>query len=144
MKYKTFDYKFLLLITVLVLLSLGTYSAKSEDTEVILQKIETLQNDIKTLEKAVYSEQISTNNVNTELSGEAGDVLTKHLLKLSELEEQFKILTNSFEQINFKIDKLSSRITKVQKDNQMRFQDLEKSGQTFDGSVSENKKKITG
>jgi tol-pal system protein YbgF len=47
---------------------------------------------------------------------------------LSELEEQFKILTNNFEEINFKLDKLSNRITKVQTDNQMRFQDLEKTG----------------
>ena len=55
----------------------------------------------------------------------ADDVLTKHLLKLSELEEQFKRLTNNFEEINFKLDKLSNRITKAQTDNQMRFQDLE-------------------
>ena len=34
-------------------------------------------------------------------------------------------MTNSFEEINFKLDKLSNRITKVQTDNQMRFQDLE-------------------
>ena len=39
----------------------------------------------------------------------SNDVLTKHLLKLSELEEQFKILTNNFEEINFKIDKLSNQ-----------------------------------
>ena len=58
----------------------------------------------------------------------SGDVLTQHLLKLSDLEEQFKILTNNFEEINFKLDKLSNRITKVQTDNQLRFQDLEKSG----------------
>tara|TARA_B100000686_G_scaffold329771_1_gene391280 strand:- start:172 stop:1140 length:969 start_codon:yes stop_codon:yes gene_type:complete len=145
MKYKTFDYKFLLLITVLVLLSLGTYSAKSEDTEVILQKIKTLQNDIKTLEKAVYSEQISTNNVNTELSGEAGDVLTKHLLKLSELEEQFKNLTNNFEEINFKLDKLSNRITKIQTDNQMRFQDIEQSEmQSNKSTLDEEQEKLPG
>ena len=62
--------------------------------------------------------------------GKEDDVLTKHLLKLSELEEQFKILTNNFEEINFKLDKLSNRITKVQTDNQMRFQDLEKSSFT--------------
>ena len=60
-----------------------------------------------------------------ETSGSNNDILTKHLLKLSELEEQFKILTNNFEEINFKLDKLSNRITKVQTDNQMRFQDLE-------------------
>ena len=65
--------------------------------------------------------------------------------KLSELEEQFKILTNNFEEINFKLDKLSSRITKVQTDNQMRFQDLEKPGlnQTT-GSVSSGIKKLPG
>ena len=53
------------------------------------------------------------------------DVLTRHLLKLSEIESQFQDLTNKFEEINFKLDKLSSRLTKVQSDNQLRFQQLE-------------------
>ena len=94
----------------------------------LLQQLETLQKDIKTLEKAVYSQDSSANNSRTEILDNSGDVLTKHLLKLPELEEQFKILTNNFEEINFKSDKLSNRITKVQTDNQVRFQDLEKSG----------------
>ena len=34
------------------------------------------------------------------------DVLTRHLLKLSEIENQFQQLTNKFEEINFKLDKL--------------------------------------
>jgi tol-pal system protein YbgF len=46
-------------------------------------------------------------------------------LKLSEVESQFRELTNKFEEINFKIDKLSNRLSKVQTDNQMRFQDIE-------------------
>ena len=53
------------------------------------------------------------------------DVLTRHLLKLSEIENQFQQLTNKFEEINFKLDKLSNRMSKVQADNQIRFQDLE-------------------
>ena len=53
------------------------------------------------------------------------EVLTRHLLKLSEIENQFQELTNKFEEINFKLDKLSNRITKIQTDNQIRFQDLE-------------------
>ena len=44
---------------------------------------------------------------------------------LNEIEEQFRQLTNKFEEVNFKMDKLSSRITKMQSDNQMRFSDLE-------------------
>jgi tol-pal system protein YbgF len=55
------------------------------------------------------------------------DVLTRHLLKLTEIENQFQELTNKFEEINFKIDKLSNRLSKVQADNQMRFQELENS-----------------
>ena len=54
-------------------------------------------------------------------------MLTRHLLKLSEIESQFHALTNKFEEINFKLDKLSSRLSKVQADNQIRFQDLESS-----------------
>ena len=65
-------------------------------------------------------------------------MLTRHLLKLSEIENQFQQLTNKFEEINFKLDKLSNRMSKVQADNQIRFQDLE-------GGLSsgETTKKIT-
>ena len=56
---------------------------------------------------------------------ETEDALTRHLLKLSEIEKQFQNLTNKFEEINFKIDKLSSRLSKTQADNQLRFEELE-------------------
>jgi len=115
------------------------YSHKvyADETQAILKQLQALQEDIKTLEKAVYSKDLNTSNA--VISTENSDVLTKHLLKLSELEEQFKTLTNNFEEINFKLDKLSNRITKVQTDNQMRFQDLESST-----VVSKEKKKLPG
>ena len=116
------------ILLIFILASFYSYKAYAVETDLILKQLQILQEDIKTLEKAVYSEGVKTTLSNTELSGKSSDVLTKHLLKLSELEEQFKILTNNFEEINFKLDKLSSRITKVQSDNQMRFQDLENSG----------------
>ena len=105
-----------------------SYKVYGEDIDSLSQQLQALQDDIKTLEKAVYSQGVSTTSISEEMSSNSTDVLTKHLLKLSELEEQFKILTNNFEEINFKLDKLSNRITKVQTDNQMRFQDIEKSG----------------
>ena len=111
-----------------------------EETESILEQIKILREDIKTLEKAVYSQDVQTSQSNVELTGDGNDILTKHLLKLSELEEQFKNLTNNFEEINFKLDKLSNRITKIQTDNQMRFQDIENSGVT----VSKKEKKLPG
>ena len=100
------------------------------DTQDIYQTLQIIQKDLKTLEKAVYSGSIETNNsFNTSQisEGNSEDVLTRHLLKLSEIESQFQALTNKFEEINFKLDKLSSRLSKVQADNQIRFQDLENS-----------------
>ena len=121
---------YILSTRILLIFILGvffSYKVYADETDAILKQLQILQADIKTLEKAFYSKDIdSTSSIN--LSNESNDVLTKHLLKLSELEEQFKILTNNFEEINFKLDKLSSRITKVQSDNQMRFQDLENAG----------------
>jgi tol-pal system protein YbgF len=88
-----------------------------------------IQKDLKTLEKAVYSGSINIENSNSskDFDGNSEDVLTRHLLKLSEVESQFRELTNKFEEINFKIDKLSNRLSKVQADNQLRFQDIENS-----------------
>ena len=114
------------ILLILILTIFYSYKIYADETDSILRQLQILQEDIKTLEKAVYSKDVNTIS-NVGISTENSDVLTKHLLKLSELEEQFKTLTNNFEEINFKLDKLSSRITKVQTDNQMRFQDLESS-----------------
>ncbi len=107
---------------------LVTYSYA--DNHNIYEILDQLQKDIKTLEKAVYSGSTELNsdssvNLNSNLDNNSEDVLTRHLLKLSEIENQFQELTNKFEEINFKLDKLSSRMSKVQADNQIRFQDLE-------------------
>ena len=102
------------------------------DNHNIYEQIELIRKDIKTLEKAVYSGSVELNNSSSGLSdldGNSEDVLTRHLLKLSEIENQFQQLTNKFEEINFKLDKLSNRLSKVQADNQLRFQNIE-SGQT--------------
>jgi tol-pal system protein YbgF len=127
---------------IFLLISFNSYKVYSEEIDTILKQ---LQDDLKTLEKAVYSEDLKNTSNNVGLSDGNSDILTKHLLKLSELEEQFQILTNNFEEINFKLDKLSSRITKVQSDNQMRFQDLEESGINNGKSLVKNKdKKLPG
>ena len=102
-----------------------SHNSYSEDQNV-LEILEIIQKDLKTLEKAVYSDSVTvSSNSTTELDQNAEDVLTRHLLKLSEIEIQFNELTNKFEEINFKLDKLSNRISKVQADNQLRFQQIE-------------------
>ena len=109
----------------------------------IYETLKLIQKDLKTLERAVYSgtSELNNNSINTSnLDANAEDVLTRHLLKLSEIENQFQELTNRFEEINFKLDKLSNRLSKVQADNQLRFQDIE-SNLTLDGNTNKLSKK---
>jgi len=126
------------------------------DNHNVLQILEVLQQDIKTLERAVYSDSFEKKNSNNE--GEAfsdnssEEALTRHLLKLSEIENQFRDLTNKFEEINFKLDKLSNRLTKLQSDNQLRFEQVEKTmgnvvstgAANLTESISENDKILPG
>ena len=124
------SYKKLLIINFFIILNLFISRSLFADNHNIYETLEAIQNDIKTLEKAVYSGSIEVGDNKISSSGfdeNSEDVLTRHLLKLSEIENQFQELTNRFEEINFKLDKLSNRLSKVQADNQIRFQDIETS-----------------
>ena len=122
--------RFIAKLTLIILFSLNFFNNSFADNHNIYETLEIIKNDLKTLERAVYSGSIDMNtpsneNTNIELDSNSEDVLTRHLLKLSEVEDQFRQLTNKFEEINFKLDKLSNRLSKIQADNQIRFQDIE-------------------
>ena len=113
-----------------IFFSLITFSAIAEEEEIYLKaisdQIQVITKDLKTLEKAVYQKSdISPTTSSSQSDGLSEDILTKHLLKLNEIEDQFRELTNKFEEVNFELDKLSSRVTKIQSDTQLRFSDLE-------------------
>ena len=118
---------FFLILKVALITNILTWSISFADNHNIYETLELIKKDIKTLEKAVYSNstETSTGSFDTTNSDTSEDVLTRHLLKLTEIENQFQDLTNRFEEINFKLDKLSNRLSKVQADNQIRFQDIE-------------------
>ena len=110
---------------------------EEEKLDAVIDQLLILTDDLKTLEKAVYKTAEVTNTSASILSnGLNEEILTRHLLKLNEIEEEFRKLTNRFEEINFKLDNLSSRVTKIQSDTQLRFSDLE-----TDGSSNITKKK---
>ncbi len=117
-------------IKIFLIINFFFFNYSLADNHNIYETLEQIQKDIQTLEKAVYSG--SAGNSNNELNvsdlssiSNSEDALTRHLLKLTEIENQFQQLTNKFEEINFKLDKLSNRMSKVQSDNQIRFQDIE-------------------
>ena len=112
------------------------------DNHNIYEVLQLIQKDLKTLERAVYSDGFSTdsesNSSINQLDKNSEEVLTRHLLKLSDIENQFQELTNKFEEINFKLDKLSSRLSKIQADNQLRFQQLEERSAAIQNDGSQN------
>jgi tol-pal system protein YbgF len=139
--YKINLKKILIISTLLFFSNNITVVAEEEKIDAVVDQLQILSQDLKTLEKAVYktaevidpSGALSSNGLNEE-------ILTRHLLKLNEIEEEFRNLTNQFEEVNFKLDNLSSRVTKIQSDTQLRFSDLELS-ETNTREKTKNKKK---
>ena len=118
----------LIFVNFISLILFSTSISFSQEQEV-REILENIQKDLRTLERAVYSQSFSensdTNSIQKVSTKESEQALTKHLLKLSEIETQFQELTNKFEEINFKLDKLSNKLLKVQQDNQLRFEQIE-------------------
>ena len=132
----------------LIILTLFSYSVVAEDEEIYLQaisdQIQVITKDLKTLEKAVYQKSdVVLSNASNQIKSDGlnEDVMTKHLLKLNGIEDQFRELTNKFEEVNFKLDKLSTRVSKIQSDTQLRFSDLENEATN---SKSEKQVKLPG
>ena len=140
--------RFTLKLIFIVLFNLSFLQNSFSDNHNIYETLEIIKNDLKTLERAVYSGSIETNTSSNEqstnvLDNNSEDVLTRHLLKLSEVEDQFRQLTNKFEEINFKLDKLSNRLSKIQADNQIRFQDIESAISSGDNTIQLSSKPKT-
>ena len=136
----------LILLKIILVFNFVIISNSFADNHNIYETLEIIKNDLKTLERAVYSGSIeienkSSSSTNLEIDPNSEDVLTRHLLKLSEIESQFRELTNKFEEINFKLDKLSNRLSKIQADNQVRFQDIESS--LSSDKLSDNSSKLS-
>ena len=135
--------KFKILLACLVTLLTSSTFLYAEDEKIngIVDQLQIITQDLKTLEKAVYkSSDVTVKALPT--SGLNEEILTRHLLKLNEIEEQFRLLTNRFEEVNFKLDKLSNRVTKIQSDSQLRFSDLETNSTKKIVKLDKTKKKI--
>ena len=136
---------FLIFSLLFILILNNSLKAEEEKLETIIDQIQIITKDIKTLEKAVYNKS----DISLPLKSSEGlneDVLTRHLLKLNEIENQFRELTNRFEEVNFKLDKLSNRVTKIQSDSQLRFSDLENGQVSKSNNLTKKKetKKLPG
>ncbi|MDC0618956.1 tol-pal system protein YbgF [Pelagibacteraceae bacterium] len=130
--------KFLIFFLILLPVIFFNSIIAAEEEEIVLKaisdQIQVITKDLKTLEKAVYQKSdVTTSTILNSIKSEGlnEDIMTKHLLKLNSIEDQFRELTNKFEEVNFKLDKLSTRVTKIQSDTQLRFSDMENGNSTM-------------
>ena len=142
MKYYNINLKKTFVFFIILFFSSNIAIAEDKKIDAITDQLQIIAQDLKTLEKAVYKTFDTTNLSNSVSSnGLNEEILTRHLLKLNEIEEAFRKLTNRFEEVNFKLDKLSNRVTKIQSDSQIRFSDLETSKTTDTTKLNKTKEK---
>jgi tol-pal system protein YbgF len=115
-----FKNRFLLQILVIVFFANISFAQQDKMNELI-DRLEKIQKDIQTLEKAVYSKNATLPSDNVVVN----EALTRQLAKISELEKQIQEMTSKFEENNYKVQQLSDRLNKVSNDNQFRLQQLE-------------------
>ena len=140
--YKINLKNFSVLLVIFYLSSNSIVHAEEEKIDAVVDQIQILTQDLKTLEKAVYkTAEVRSSSGSSSSNGLNEEILTRHLLKLNEIEEEFRKLTNRFEEVNFKLDNLSSRVTKIQSDSQLRFSDLE-TGKNITKVKRKNKKQV--
>jgi tol-pal system protein YbgF len=87
----------------------------------LLDKLDKIQKDIQTLEKAVYTKNPNLPSDNISLN----EALTRQLTKISELEKQIQQMTHRYEENSYQLQQLSDKLNKVSNDNQLRLQQLE-------------------
>jgi len=87
-RVQNFFIKFFLVLIIVNFTYKNVYSEESDITKV-LQQLKKLQGDIETLEKAVYSNSVVDQST-ISLNSDGEDVLTRHLLKHNEIEQQFQ------------------------------------------------------
>jgi len=131
-------FKFFLIVFALVF----TSASADEKLNKVLQELQQIKKDLKTLEKAVYSQSFKGKK-NTQASGSLEGALTRQLVKITELEEQMQKLTASHEEVLFSFEQLNERLNKTQKDNELRLSDLE-SGDVKKISKKTKPKKFPG
>jgi len=115
-----FKNRFLLQILVIVFFANISFAQQDKMNELI-DRLEKIQKDIQTLEKAVYSKNATLPSDNVIVN----EALTRQLAKISELEKQIQQMTSKFEENNYKLQQVSDRLNKVSNDSQLRFQQLE-------------------
>jgi tol-pal system protein YbgF len=112
--------KFLIQFLIFIFFANISFAQQDKINE-LLDKLDKIQKDIQTLEKAVYTKNPNLPSDNISLN----EALTRQLTKISELEKQIQQMTQRYEENSYQLEQLSDKLNKVSNNNQLRLQQLE-------------------
>ena len=100
--------------------------ARADDLRPVLDRIDRLERDLNQVQRQVYRGQVGT--APTPANGGEGGAPLDAQIRMDQLEAQMRTLTGQQEEIQYNISQLSTRLDKMQSDNEVRFQQIEGHG----------------
>ena len=100
---------------------------KSQIIDFLIEKIDILDQKVRTLEKAIYSQTTSDISI---VEGESGSssmqpALTRQSLQISEIENQMRMLTGQVEEVGFAMEQIKDYLSKFEREMEYRISSVE-------------------
>lgn len=111
--------------------------AQPNDTQMLLERINRLENDLRNVQRQVYrggpppsggSGSLTTQSL-TESDGSGGSIANRLNARIDDLENQIRQLTGRFEEVEFNSSQTQRRMDKLVEDVDFRLTQLERAGQ---------------
>ena len=117
--------KYLRGLFILMLLVFSCTKLYGEDSLTIKQQLDRITEEIKDLNKAVFNKSFDKNEISSEENIIDTERFTSIDIRIYDLEKDIKKLTLQFEEIFFKLDDISSKISTLETDIISKFKILE-------------------
>jgi tol-pal system protein YbgF len=113
----------------LCLVLVGLTGSAGAEEKSVEDRLERLERDLNQLQRQVYRSQVN----NAPTPSESGPVVTGSgaldiQIRMDQIEAQMRAMTGKLEENQYAISKLSTRVDKMQGDDETRFQQLESGG----------------
>lgn len=103
-------------------LSKAGHAQTQTEASQLLNRLNQLENQMQTMSRAVFRGEKMPEQAPAPMPAETASSTAAFEIRLSQIEDQQRTLTGQLEKINFTLQKLEDRLTRVQADTEQRFQ----------------------
>ena len=121
--------------SLILLLAAAPLSAFAQDTQMLLERINRLENDLRSVQRQVYrgapppsSGGGASSQSLTETDGSGASIANRLNSRIDDLENQIRQLTGRFEEVEFNSSQTQRRMDKLVEDVDFRLTQLERAG----------------